>query len=151
MDCNIHTIASNILFFFYEKPSPLSPAAFQSQRDQFWWHFPKQNVIQNALPPSIQSYPLMALERAGYFIKIIPDPNYIFFPTRNPCQLPPIVRRLPSIISGNVYICLHISAQPEIITSICINSDGTSQKGSIILCSAHVTPVTKCDKSHTPF
>ena len=177
--------------------------------------------------------PLMAVERAGYFIKIIPDPNYIFFPTRNPCQLPPIlyyydqvftsrvtrlvkwtnfafrhasqpkkhrflghkvqkfagpaakllylvwfiscelviqwtltithhmpwtlgrnsavVRRLPSIISGNVYICLHISAQPEIITSIYINSDGTSQKGSIILCSAHVTPVTKCDKSHTPF
>ena len=40
VDCNIHTIASNIHFSFYEKPSPLSPAASQSQH-QFWWHFQK--------------------------------------------------------------------------------------------------------------
>src|SRR5271168_1414493 len=33
--CSIHTIASNIPFFFYEKPSPLSPAASQSQHHQF--------------------------------------------------------------------------------------------------------------------
>ena len=84
--CNIHTTASNIPFFFYEKLSPLSPAASQSQNHQFWWHFLKRNVIQNALPPSIQSRPLMAVERAGYFIRIIPDPNYIFSPPEIPAN-----------------------------------------------------------------
>ena len=86
VDCFIHTIASNIPFFFYEKPSSLSPAASQSQYHQFWWHFLKWNVIQNALPPSIQSRPLMAVERVGYYITIIQDPNYIFSPPKIPAN-----------------------------------------------------------------
>jgi len=36
----------------------------------------KGNVIQNALPPSIPSRPLMAAERAGYIITNILDPKY---------------------------------------------------------------------------
>ena len=74
---------------------------------RIWNVSQKGNDIQYALLPSIPSRPPMPAERVGQLIIIIVGRKYVFPPLETHAKCVQQLVGIPSINSGDVYICLH--------------------------------------------